>query len=178
MASGGKDYDLIFKALDFAARKHRDQRRKGVSASPYINHPIAVAHTLSAAGIDDPTVLSAALLHDTIEDTESSEEELRELFGDKIASVVMEVTDDKILPKQVRKRLQVEHAPTLSKEAQLVKWADKICNLNDVATDPPANWSLDRRREYFDWAKKVVNGMPAGNAKLLALFEEAYRKKP
>jgi len=123
-------------------------------------------------------VLSAALLHDTIEDTETTESELRHLFGDKIASIVLEVTDDKVLPKEVRKQLQIDHAHALSEEAQLVKWADKICNLNDMAANPPANWSLERRRGYFEWAKSVVEGMRSGNQKLRALFDEAYGKKP
>ncbi len=168
---------LVFMALEFAARKHRDQRRKDVRASPYINHPIAVGHMLCAAGVDDPIVLSAALLHDTIEDTETEESELRQLFGDKIASIVLEVTDDKALPKEVRKQLQIDHAHTLSEEAQLVKWADKICNMHDVAANPPANWSLERRRDYFEWAKSVVSGLRL-NQKLQALFNEAYEKKP
>ena len=133
---------------------------------------------LSSAGVSDPIVLCAALLHDTIEDTETTEGELRQLFGDKVASIVLEVTDDKALPKEMRKRLQIEHAHTLSGEAQLVKWADKICNLKDVAANPPANWSLERRRDYFEWAKTVVSGLRRGNQKLEALFDEAYGKKP
>jgi len=178
MVHDANGIQLIFTALEFAARKHRDQRRKDTGASPYINHPIAAGHVLCTAGVDDPAVLSAALLHDTIEDTETTESELRHLFGDKIASIVLEVTDDKVLPKEVRKQLQIDHAHALSEEAQLVKWADKICNLNDMAANPPANWSLERRRGYFEWAKSVVEGMRSGNQKLRALFDEAYGKKP
>ena len=137
----------VFDALQFAARKHRDQRRKDPEASPYINHPIALANILwVGGGIDDPNVICAALLHDTVEDTETTEAELVERFGRKIASIVMEVTDDKSLEKAERKRLQVEHAPTLSREAKLVKLADKISNVRDVASAPPSDWPLERRR--------------------------------
>jgi guanosine-3',5'-bis(diphosphate) 3'-pyrophosphohydrolase len=138
---------LIFAAFEFAARKHRDQRRKDADTSPYINHPITVAHVLCQTGVDDPDVLSAALLHDTIEDTERTEAELREIFGARIASIVLEMTDDKSLPKDERKRFQIAHAQALSPEAQLVKWADKICNLRDIVENPPARWSLEQRCE-------------------------------
>ena len=170
---------LIFEALQFAAHKHRDQRRKDPDASPYINHPIALANILwVSGGIDDPNVICAALLHDTVEDTETTEAELVERFGPKIASIVMEVTDDKSLEKAERKRLQVEHAPTLSREAKLVKLADKISNVRDVASAPPAGWPLERRREYFDWAKRVVDGLGRVDERLEALFDEAYSKRP
>src|SRR5512135_2066956 len=151
---------LLFKALAFAAHKHRDQRRKDAEASPYINHPIALAEVLAGEGaVADPEVLAAALLHDTIEDTATTAEELRAEFGERIAAMVEEVTDDKALPKAERKRLQIEHAPTLSRGAKLVKLADKICNLRDVADRPPAKWDLQRRQEYFEWAKQVIDGL-------------------
>ena len=170
---------LIFEALQFAARKHRDQRRKDPEASPYINHPIALANILlNEAGVEDPMVICAALLHDTVEDTETTEAELVERFGPKIASIVMEVTDDKSLVKERRKQLQVEHAPHLSTEAKLVKLADKISNVRDVACAPPTDWPLQRQREYFDWARRVVDGVRGANAKLEALFDEAYSRRP
>src|SRR5689334_1699528 len=141
---------LLLEALAFAAHKHRDQRRKDPEASPYINHPIALANVLvREGGIDDVEVLCAALLHDTVEDTATTPEELQEHFGSRIAGIVAEVTDDKALPRAERKRLQVEHAAALSPEAKLVKLADKICNLRDVAQRAPASWDLARRREYF-----------------------------
>ena len=169
----------VFQALRFAARKHRDQRRKDPEASPYINHPIALADILwNEAGIEEPTVLCAALLHDTVEDTETTEEELLELFGPRIAAIVMEVTDDKSLPKAERKRLQVENAPGLSREARLVKLADKISNVRDVATAPPPDWPLQRRREYFDWAKSVVDRLRGTDARLEALFDAAFARRP
>src|SRR5688572_26422608 len=142
----------ILDALQFAAHKHRDQRRKDPEASPYINHPITLANILWLEGdVHEPLVICAALLHDTIEDTATTEAELAERFGPAVARIVMEVTDDKTLDRAVRKRLQVEHAPHISREAKLVKLADKIANLRDVAASPPAGWPLARQREYFEW---------------------------
>jgi guanosine-3',5'-bis(diphosphate) 3'-pyrophosphohydrolase len=170
---------LLLRALAFAAHKHRDQRRKDAEASPYINHPIALAEVLAEeGGVEDVEVLAAALLHDTIEDTATTSEELRAAFGERIAGVVLEVTDDKSLEKAERKRLQVEHAAALSREAKLVKLADKICNLRDVAERPPANWDLGRRREYFDWAKQVVDRLRGAHARLEAAFDGAYARRP
>jgi guanosine-3',5'-bis(diphosphate) 3'-pyrophosphohydrolase len=146
------------RALAFASRKHSRQRRKDAGALPYINHPIALVSILAVeAGIADRDTLCAALLHDTIEDTDTSVEELVEAFGHPVAALVQEVTDDKQLPKEEHKAHQVEHAAHLSPKARLVKLADKIANLRDVADSPPIGWSLERRQEYFDWAKQVVD---------------------
>src|SRR5262245_41176415 len=170
---------LLLKALAFAANKHRDQRRKDAEASPYINHPIALADVLvNEGGVTDFEVLCAALLHDTVEDTATSHEELVNAFGSRIARIVAEVTDDKNLPKAERKQLQIEHAASLSAEAKLVKLADKICNLRDVAERPPAKWDLQRRREYFDWAKRVVDGLRGVHPRLEAAFDAAFAKRP
>ena len=164
----------VFQALVFAAHKHRDQRRKDEDASPYINHPIALADILvNEGGVTDHVVLCAAILHDTIEDTETTYEELMVAFGREIADVVAEVTDDKSLDKAERKLLQIEHAAHASPRAKLVKLADKTCNLRDIATTPPADWSDERRWEYFDWAKKVVAGVRGTNAALEAAFDAA-----
>jgi len=169
---------LLLKALAFAAHKHRDQRRKDAEASPYINHPIALADVLvNEGGVDDVEVLCAALLHDTVEDTDTTPEELVDAFGPRVARIVAEVTDDKALPKAERKRLQVEHAGELSPEAKLVKLADKICNLRDVAQRPPASWDLARRREYFDWAKRVVDGLRGVHPRLEQAFDAAHRMR-
>src|SRR5437667_2865965 len=133
---------LLLKALAFAAHKHRDQRRKDADASPYINHPIALADVLvNEGGITDFEVLCAALLHDTVEDTATSHEELVDAFGSRIARIVAEVTDDQRLPKAERKRLQVEHAPQLSHEAKPVKPARQPCNLRHVAEPAAAQWA-------------------------------------
>jgi len=170
---------LLLRALAFAAHKHRDQRRKDAEASPYINHPIALAEVLAEEGaVADIEVLAAALLHDTIEDTATTAEELRAAFGARIAALVEEVSDDQSLEKADRKRLQIEHAAGLSAGAKLVKLADKICNLRDVAERPPAKWDLERRREYFDWAKRVVDRLRGAHPRLEAAFDAAYLKRP
>ena len=169
----------LIKAIAFAADKHRNQRRKDADASPYINHPIALANVLSnEAGVDEEKVLIAAVLHDTIEDTDTTSHELEEVFGDEIAAIVLEVTDDMLLPKDERKRLQIEHASTISESAKLVKLADKICNLRDVADNSPTHWTLERRQEYFEWAKAVVDGLRGVHPGLEGLFDEAYGNKP
>ncbi len=170
---------IVLAASAFAAHKHRDQRRKGADASPYINHPIAVANVLAnEAGITDPTILAAALLHDTIEDTATTPQELEAEFGAQIAAVVAEVTDDKSLPKQERKRLQIEHAATLSEQAKLVKLADKICNVRDMSRSPPVNWSLERKAEYFVWAKQVVDAVRGVSPVLESLFDQEFASRP
>ena len=170
---------LILHAAAFAAEKHRHQRRKDARASPYINHPIALAHLLAnEGGITDPIVICAALLHDTIEDTDTTEEELRATFGAEIAAVVREVTDDESLPKEARKRQQVIEAPHASRAAKLVKLADKICNLRDIASSPPADWARSRKDEYYTWAAEVVAGLRGTNARLEALFDEACARRP
>jgi guanosine-3',5'-bis(diphosphate) 3'-pyrophosphohydrolase len=173
------DTGLLLSALAFAAHKHRDQRRKDADASPYINHPIALADVLvNEGGVDEPDVLCGALLHDTVEDTDTTREELETRFGARIAGIVLEVTDDKTLEKAERKELQVEHAAHISREAKLVKLADKICNLRDVAGNPPAGWSLERRREYFEWAKRVVDRLRGVHPGLEKVFDTAYAGKP
>jgi guanosine-3',5'-bis(diphosphate) 3'-pyrophosphohydrolase len=170
---------MLIGALAFAADKHRNQRRKDAEASPYINHPIMLAKILSVeGGVEDGLVLCAAVLHDTIEDTETSYAELTGEFGREIADVVREVTDDKSLPKAERKQLQIDHASRLSRAAKLVKLADKIANLRDVADHPPSQWPLERRREYFDWAKRVVDGLRGTHERLEAAFDAAYARRP
>ena len=172
---------LILRAIDFAARKHRDQRRKNEEASPYINHPISVSLVLGEiGGIADAEVLSAAILHDTLEDTDTTPEELEAAFGMRIRKLVEEVTDDKRLPKAKRKEQQIVHAAELSPDAVLIKLGDKISNVFDVMHSPPANWNIERRREYLDWAEAVVNNCPRVNSALEAYFarvlEDGRRK--
>ena len=173
------DTTLILRAASFAAHKHRDQRRKDAAASPYINHPLTLASVLAVEGnVTDAATLCAALLHDTIEDTDTTADELEHEFGAEIRRVVEEVTDDKTLPKAARKRAQVEHAAHISEKAKLVKLADKIANLRDVATAPPSGWSLERRQEYFDWAKEVVDQLRGAHPALEAVFDAAYAARP
>ena len=168
---------ILLKALAFAAHKHRDQRRKDSDASPYINHPIALANVLRNEGnISDIKVICGALLHDTIEDTDTTADELEAEFGPEISSIVMEVTDDKELPKLKRKQLQIEHAAHISHQARLVKLADKICNLRDIISAPPADWSYTRKRAYFDWAKEVIDQLRGTDRLLEQLFDQAYNQ--
>ena len=168
---------LILRALDFAAQKHRDQRRKDPVASPYINHPIGLVNILwNEAGITDTVVIASALLHDTVEDTATTFEELEQEFGPTIRQVVGEVTDDKSLPKQVRKQLQVEHAAQISDRAKLVKLADKIANVRDLVNSPPPDWPLTRVQAYLAWAKQVIDQMRGSNQSLEALFDQSYQQ--
>jgi guanosine-3',5'-bis(diphosphate) 3'-pyrophosphohydrolase len=169
----------IMRTLTFAATKHRDQRRKDAEASPYINHPIALATILAnEVGIIDPVVICAALLHDTIEDTKTTAKEIEQQFGHEIAAIVLELTDDKSLKKDERKQLQIDHAAHASEKARLVKLADKIANLRDIAASPPKGWDIERQREYFDWATRVVDQMRGTHPALEALFDAAARARP
>jgi guanosine-3',5'-bis(diphosphate) 3'-pyrophosphohydrolase len=164
----------ILKALHFAADKHRDQRRKDIEASPYINHPIEVAELVArVGGINDPVTLQGAILHDTIEDTKTTPEELEAAFGPEVRRLVEEVTDDTSLPKAERKRLQIEQAPHISDRARIVKLADKIANVRSVTQTPPAKWPLSRRQEYLDWTEQVVARLRGINPSLENLYDEA-----
>lgn len=179
MMRTSNELNLIVKALAFAAHKHRDQRRKNAEASPYINHPIALVDVLTnEGGVTDSITICAALLHDTIEDTQTTYAELVNHFGVEIADVVLEVTDDKTLPKIQRKQMQIDHAHRMSHAATLVKLADKICNLRDMVNQAPAGWDIARKREYFDWAKNVVDGLPDIHPLLKSLFMQAYAQRP
>lgn len=164
----------LLRAAHFAADKHRDQRRKGVDASPYINHPIEVAELISRVGeVDDVAVLIAAILHDTVEDTQTTFDEIEREFGGEVRALVAEVTDDKALDKAERKRLQVEHSPHMSDGAKLIKLSDKICNVRDIAHSPPHDWDAERRGEYLQWASRVVAGCRGVNRALERRFDEA-----
>jgi len=164
----------LLQALTFAADRHRNQRRKDVEASPYINHPIAVATVLAVDGqVTDRVLLVGAILHDTLEDTETSAAELETQFGAEVARLVEEVTDDKRLPAPERKRLQVERAPHASAAAKQLKVADKICNVRDVTLAPPARWSRERRRAYLEWTAQVVAGCRGVNPALERVYDEA-----
>lgn len=167
---------LYTKCMNFAALKHSTQRRMDSAKTPYINHPIGVANILSEEGdVTDLDVLMAALLHDTVEDTECTFEEIEELFGAKVCKIVEEVTDDKTLPKMERKRLQIEHAKTSSPKAKLVKLADKLYNLRDLKKELPSSWTKERGDEYFVWAKKVVDNLRGTNKKLEDELDVIFR---
>lgn len=173
------DLQRLVRAIDFAAKKHRDQRRKDAEGTPYINHPIQLAALLvEYVETEDLSVVIAALLHDTVEDTRTTPEELEEVFGAEIRDIVMEVTDDTSLPKEVRKQSQIDHAGNSSYQARLVKLADKICNLKDMHEHPPATWSLERKRAYYDWAREVIDQLRGTHDELEALFDFEYDRRP
>ncbi len=168
---------MIFKALRFSAEKHNDQRRRDSKSSPYINHPIQVAETLwNIGGVRDTAVLVAAILHDTIEDTDATPAEIRYEFGEEVLGLVLEVTDDKSLPKEVRKQMQVENSAKKSPKAKLIKLADKICNVYDLVHHPPANWSLSRKQEYLLWSEKVIKGLRGANKPLEAHYDKVLEE--
>ena len=167
----------LTQAISFAAKKHAVQKRKGADEQPYINHPLEVLNLLTTVGqVEDFDVLIAAVLHDTIEDTETTNEEIKELFGAKVCKMVLELTDDKSLPKATRKQLQIEHAPHISVGAQQIKLCDKISNIGDILENPPDGWSNERRREYVEWGKQVVAGLRGANANLEKRFDELTAK--
>jgi guanosine-3',5'-bis(diphosphate) 3'-pyrophosphohydrolase len=162
----------LLRALHFAADRHQEQRRKGSTKMPYINHLIGVALLLAeTGGVTDETLLLGGVLHDTVEDTKTTFEELEAAFGKPVADLVREVTDDKKLSKEQRKELQVQHAATASPLAKQLKIADKISNLRDVLHHPPEGWSDERRREYFEWAARVVANCRGYNPGLEAAFD-------
>ena len=176
-ADGAVSVQQVLEAALFAAQKHTKQRRKGAAGEPYVNHVIEVAHMVSSVlAAPDTNLVIAALLHDTVEDTNTSPRELAERFGPDVAALVAEVTDDKSLPKQVRKRLQVENAPKKSVRAQMIKLADKISNLRSILFAPPADWDFERKREYFAWARQVVEGLTAPDRALKAEFDRTFQR--
>jgi (p)ppGpp synthase/HD superfamily hydrolase len=165
----------ILAAARFAAERHAQQKRKGAAGEPYFNHLLEVAE-LVAAGTDrlDVELLMAAFLHDTVEDTGVTVQDLEARFGKNVAALVEEVTDDKSLPKEVRKQLQVQNAPKKSERAQTLKLADKISNLRSILASPPSGWDRDRKQQYFEWARQVVAGLAAPNPFLKSEFDKIY----
>ena len=168
----------LMKAVDFAAKKHKDQRRKDASATPYINHPVGVATILSQeAGIEDLVLLQAALLHDTVEETETTLEEIEENFGREVRDIVNEVTDDKSLPKLKRKQLQIDNASKKKHKSKLGKLADKIYNIRDLIGAPPKDWSDERIQEYFEWAARVIAQLKGTNEILENILANELAKR-
>ncbi|MGC1878023.1 MAG: HD domain-containing protein [Rhabdochlamydiaceae bacterium] len=168
----------ICSGIDFAAEKHRLQTRKNKEKTPYISHPIGVAFNLmNVGGVRETPVIIGALLHDTIEDTQTTFEEIENKFGKQVASLVREVTDDKSLATEARKRLQVINAAHKSKGAAQIKLADKLFNLNDLYTNPPSDWTQARIDRYYEWAHSVIDRLPAAaNEKLRVAAEEIIDK--
>jgi (p)ppGpp synthase/HD superfamily hydrolase len=171
------DTTLLLRAVAFAAYRHREQRRKDAARTPYINHPIDVASRLAVTGgVRDLHVLAAAVLHDTVEDTETKPADLESAFGRRVRRLVESLSDDKRLPKATRKRLQVEHAPHLPRAAKMIKLADLTSNLTGLAESPPAAWSRGRRQKYAEWAARVAAGCRGVNPGLEAAFDKALRR--
>lgn len=171
-----KDIYRIIGAITFSANKHSLQTRKDPEQTPYIIHPMGVANNLMTIGkVRDPDIIIGALLHDTVEDTETTFEEIEQIFGVRVANFVREVTDDKSLPKATRKQLQIEHAPGKSAGAAQIKLADKHYNLNDMVKAPPVGWEKDRLDNYFQWAQAVVNHLPWVNAPLKQAVDETIQ---
>ncbi|MCB0832942.1 MAG: bifunctional (p)ppGpp synthetase/guanosine-3',5'-bis(diphosphate) 3'-pyrophosphohydrolase [Bacteroidetes bacterium] len=172
-----KQVEQLLTAIRFSSEKHRQQRRKDPEASPYINHPIQVAELLwRVGGVRDMEIVLGALLHDTIEDTATTPEEIEEIFGRSIRNLVMEVTDDHRLPKSERKRLQITEAAKQSVKARTIKLADKICNVRDVTYAPPTGWSVEKRIEYLDWTEHVIHGIRSTNSALESLYDEVLHE--
>lgn len=163
----------ILRAATFAATQHGIQKRKDKTGLPYINHPLGVAEILArVAQVADPLTLQAALLHDTVEDTDTTPEDLEREFGPKVRAIVMEVTDDDSLPKLERKQKQIDNAPNLSHEARLIRIADKIYNCSEIRPDCPHEWSLEKKRAYLSWAETVVSKIRGAHPGLERLFDE------
>ena len=157
----------LLAAVAFAADKHRKQRRKDAEATPYINHPLALVQILwTTGGVRDVAALMTAVLHDTVEDTDTTSAELAQHFGAEVAGLVGELTDDKRLAKDERKRLQIVNAAHKSLKAKQVKLADKIHNLSCINRDEPTAWTIERKRAYADWAEQVVAGLVGVNPAL------------
>lgn len=152
--------DRIEKAKRFAEDAHLGQTRKGVGAEPYVTHLAEVADFVTRFGGSETAIL-AAWLHDTVEDCTTTRADLVAEFGEAVANVVMELTDDKSLPKPERKRLQIVNAPHKSPEAALVKLCDKMSNVRAVGLNPPLHWPMERKRAYVDWAVAVTDALPA-----------------
>ena len=172
-----QDNNKLLAAAAFAAERHCNQKRKDIDASPYINHPLAVASLLANIGqVSDVDLLIAAILHDTVEDTETSIVEIEEEFGAPIAKLVAEVTDDKSLPKAERKQLQITSAAKKSNGAKMLKISDKICNVNDIDQHSPIGWDIKRKSKYLDWAVSVIAGCRGVNKDLDHAFDQAIEK--
>ena len=164
---------LVSEAADFAARRHSGQQRKGRGSEPYVNHLAEVAKLLSiAADGTDAELVAAGWLHDTIEDTATTREELAQKFGDRVAALVVEVTDDMTLPKQERRRKQIVDASRKSPGAKLIKIADKISNIRARILPQPNQDERDDLIDYVNWAEKVVAGCRGVNAVLDRKFDE------
>jgi len=163
------------KAIEFAAEKHKYQRRRGYDRLPYINHPIKVANLLIEIGCGESNLIVSALLHDVLEDTETTVEEIQEHFGTEVLNTVLELTDDMNLPYAERKRLQIEKAPSLSKDARKIKIADKLCNIRDIM-EYPLDWDDPEKMEYLLWSEKTISAVGSSDRSLEKLFADEIKR--
>lgn len=175
-SAGLYNLKLFFSVCEFSAEKHKSQKRKNSAGDPYFVHPLHVAYILAQNGINNINVLCAAVLHDTVEDTGTTRDELIELVGEYITNIVYECTDNKSLPKVQRKIDQIEHAKHISHEAKLVKLADKYSNLSTIASDPPAKWCKEEIQGYTEWCYAVCSNMKGTNAGIEAQLHEIFSK--
>lgn len=176
LLSSELDLKQLSKAIVFASHKHCNQRRKDSKNSPYINHPLSVMNRLIQANVFNRDTLTAAVLHDTIEDTNTTNDEIVQMFGQNVANIVLECSDDKSLPKEVRKQKQIEHAEHVSTEAKLVKLVDKLDNLEDLLNNPPTGWSDKEINGYAYWCYAVHQKIKGINEILDDQFCELFEK--
>lgn len=166
----------LLLAVNFAAEKHKNQRRKNAEQTPYINHPLRVAQYLAEAGIEDVEIWIGAILHDTVEDTDTTLDEIESLFGKRTRNMVDEVTDNKTLPKAIRKRLQISHTADISDDAKCIKMADKLHNLSSFQESVPKGWDVERIQGYFVWAKAVVENCKGINSYLEGQLDTLFNE--
>lgn len=166
---------MILKAAEFASNKHKGQFRKGNRNTPYINHPIKVAYVLEKFNISDEEIIAAAILHDVIEDTDATATDIENVFNKRVAGLVMEVTDNKAESRDIRKAAQIKNAPNLSHDAKLIRIADKICNIQDVCGLDAPDWNYERKYEYLEWAKAVVDQITGTHEALENMFYDEHR---
>lgn len=164
----------LAQAIHYASGQHIGQLRKNAAADPYIVHPFEVMNVLRMCDVLDVDTLCGAILHDTVEDTGSTPEDIEKLFGTKVREIVMECSDDKSLDKVTRKKLQIEHSKNISREAKLVKLSDKYSNIKGLLTEPPATWSHDEIMGYVRWGFVVCQNLYGQNEKLDTLMKNIF----
>ncbi|MFZ9848658.1 MAG: HD domain-containing protein [Flavobacteriales bacterium] len=167
---------LLFKALNYSAEQHKAQRRKGMESVPYINHPIKVTNIITQFIPDaSDDLICAAILHDVVEDTDATIDDIKNKFGDAIASIVQEVTDDKSISKAESRRKQIENAPKLSYNAKIIRVCDKISNVRDICGENIPDWDYKTKIEYLNWAEQVVYALDKFHEELQFAFKDEVR---
>ncbi|EFO18322.1 hypothetical protein LOAG_10172 [Loa loa] len=168
---------LIIEAVDLAARRHRQQRRKDAAQTPYVNHPIGVAYILTSEGqITDTTTIIAAILHDIVEHTKTTDEEIRKMFGDEIADIVKECTMVRSMKREARMKSELEKASKLSHKAKLVQLADKLNNIRDIERGTPLGWTKQHVTEYIIFAKDLLSKIRGIHGPLESALDDIINK--